>query len=149
MAHHFGASMEDQVVKSLIPKLEAIIVRTLERDLVPGAAIGIVRDQELIWSRGFGYADLASDRAMDADTLFRCGSITKTFTATVIIQLRDEGKLSIDDPIVRYIPEFAAVLGVMFVELAFGAKSRPIGQQQKGRQPHTHREPEPATCHDS
>jgi CubicO group peptidase (beta-lactamase class C family) len=101
--------MEDQVVKSLIPKLEAIIVRTLERDLVPGAAIGIVRDQELIWSRGFGYADLASDRAMDADTLFRCGSITKTFTATVIIQLRDEGKLSIDDPIVRYIPEFAAV----------------------------------------
>ncbi len=101
--------MEDPVVKSLIPKLEAITVRTLQRDLVPGAAVGIVRDRELVWSRGFGYADLASDRAMDADTLFRCGSITKTFTATAIMKLRDEGKLSIDDPIVRYIPEFAAV----------------------------------------
>ncbi|HLI81321.1 MAG TPA: serine hydrolase domain-containing protein, partial [Candidatus Binataceae bacterium] len=101
--------MEDQVVKSLVPKLESIIVRTLERDLVPGAAVGIVRDQDLVWSRGFGYADLASDRAMDADTLFRCGSITKTFTATAIMQLRDEGRLGLDDPIARYIPEFGAV----------------------------------------
>jgi D-alanyl-D-alanine carboxypeptidase len=101
--------MEDPVVKSLIPELETIINRTLERERVPGAAIGIVRDQEMVWSRGFGYADLASDRPMDTDTLFRCGSITKTFTATAIVQLRDEGKLSIDDPIVRYIPEFGAV----------------------------------------
>ncbi len=101
--------MEDQVVKSLIPRIEGTIVRALDRELVPGAAIGVVRDQELVWSRGFGYADLASDRAMDADTLFRCGSITKTSTATAIMQLRDEGKLSIDDPIVRYIPEFGAV----------------------------------------
>ena len=101
--------MEDQVLKPLIPKLEGVINRTLERERVPGAAIGIVRDQELVWSRGFGYADLASDRAPDADTLFRCGSITKTFTATAIMQLRDDGKLGIDDPIVRHIPEFGAV----------------------------------------
>lgn len=101
--------MEDQVVKALVPKLEGIIVRTLERDRVPGAAVGIVRDQDLVWNMGFGYADLASDRAMDSDTLFRCGSITKTFTATAIMQLRDDGKLRLDDPIVRYLPEFAAV----------------------------------------
>ncbi len=100
--------MKDQVLQPLIPKLEAIVNRALEREHIPGAAIGIVRDQQLAWSRGFGYADLAGDRAMDADTLFRCGSITKTFTATAIMQLRDEGKLAIDDPIVRYIPEFAA-----------------------------------------
>ena len=42
-------------------------------------------------------------------TLFRCGSITKTFTATAIMQLRDAGKLFLDDPIVRYIPEFNSV----------------------------------------
>ena len=101
--------MEDQVLKPLIPKLEGSINRTLESERVPGAAIGIVRDQELVWSRGFGYADLASDRAPDADTLFRCGSITKTFTATAIMQLRDDGKLGIDDPILRHIPEFGAV----------------------------------------
>ncbi|MGO9604587.1 MAG: serine hydrolase domain-containing protein [Candidatus Binataceae bacterium] len=101
--------MEDQVLKPLVPKLEGIVNRTLERERVPGAAIGIVRDQELVWSRGFGYADLARDRVPDADTLFRCGSITKTFTATAIMQLCDDGKLGIDDPIVRYIPEFSAV----------------------------------------
>jgi D-alanyl-D-alanine carboxypeptidase len=101
--------MEDPILKPLLSKLEGIINRTLERERTPGAAIGIVREQELVWSRGFGYADLASDRAVDADTLFRCGSITKTFTATAIVQLRDEGKLGIDDPILRYIPEFARV----------------------------------------
>jgi len=101
--------MEDQILKPLISKLEGIIIRTLERERVPGAAIGIVRDQELAWSRGFGYADLASDRAVDAGTLFRCGSITKTFTATALMQLRDEGKLGLDDPIMRYIPGFSAV----------------------------------------
>jgi D-alanyl-D-alanine carboxypeptidase len=101
--------MEDRILKPLIPKLEAIIIRTLERERVAGAAIGIVRDQELAWRRGFGYADLERERAVDADTLFRCGSITKTFTATAIMQMRDEGKLNIDDPLVRYIPEFAAV----------------------------------------
>jgi len=105
--------MEDQVVKSLAAKLDGIVVRWLERELVPGAAIGVVRDQDLVWARGFGYAELesdsASDRAMAADTIFRCGSITKTFTATAIMQLRDEGRLDLDDPIARVIPEFAAV----------------------------------------
>ncbi len=101
--------MEDSILKPLIPRLEAVIDRTLERERVPGAAIGIVRDQEHLWSRGFGYADLASDRFPNADTVFRCGSITKTFTATAIMQLREEGKLGIDDPLVRPIPEFGAV----------------------------------------
>ena len=101
--------MEEEVLKPLIPRFERIINRTLERERVTGAAIGIVRDQELVWSLGFGYADLATDRVPDADTLFRCGSITKTLTATAIMQLRDEGKLAIDDPIARYIPEFRAV----------------------------------------
>ena len=101
--------MEEEVLKPLIPRFERIINRTLERERVTGAAIGVVRDQELVWSLGFGYADLATDRVPDADTLFRCGSITKTLTATAIMQLRDEGKLAIDDPIARYIPEFGAV----------------------------------------
>ena len=101
--------MEDQILKPLLPKLEGVVNRTLERERVPGAAIGIVRDQELVWSRGFGYADFATDRVPDADTLFRCGSITKTFTATAIMQLRDESKLAIDDPVASYIPEFGTV----------------------------------------
>jgi len=101
--------MEDPIVKSLAPKFEGAIIGWLDRELVPGAAIGIVRGDELVYARGFGYADLESERAMDADTIFRCGSITKTFTATAIMQLRDEGKLDLDEPLLRFIPEFAAV----------------------------------------
>jgi CubicO group peptidase (beta-lactamase class C family) len=65
--------------------------------------------RELAWSGGLGNADVASGSVPDARTVLRCGSITKTFTATAIMQLRDAGKLSLGDPIVRHIPEFAAV----------------------------------------
>jgi CubicO group peptidase (beta-lactamase class C family) len=81
---------------------------------VPGAVVGLVSDQDLAWSQGFGWGGGpaqpdASGRALDADTLFRVASITKTFTATAIVQLRDEGRLRLDDPLVKHLPEFEAV----------------------------------------
>ena len=85
---------------------------------LPGAVVGVVAgaepDDALAWSYGFGpgggpaHAGTANG-PLDADTLFRVASITKTFTATAIVQLRDEGKLHLDDPLVKHIPEFAAV----------------------------------------
>lgn len=73
---------------------------------IPGLAIGLVYDQELVWSRGFGVADLETARAVGPDTLFRAGSISKLFTATAILQLRDQGLLGLDDPVARHLPEF-------------------------------------------
>jgi CubicO group peptidase (beta-lactamase class C family) len=92
-----------------------------EHDL-PGAVVGLVAgpepDDALAWWHAFGWGggpaspDPAdpSRRALDADTLFRVASITKTFTATAIVQLRDQGKLRLDDPLVKHLPEFAAVV---------------------------------------
>src|SRR5262249_58432312 len=73
----------------------------------PGLSIGVVHDQELVWTKGFGHAD--TDRRIPAtpDTLFRIASITKTFTATAIMQLRDQGKLQLDDPVTKHLPSFA------------------------------------------
>ena len=73
----------------------------------PGLSIGIVHDQELVWAKGFGLAD--RERAIPAtpDTRFRIASITKTFTATAIMQLRDQGKLQLDDPVAKHLPWFA------------------------------------------
>ena len=82
---------------------------TLNDHHVPGAAVAIVSDQDLAWAEGFGLADIASKRAMTPDTLFGVASISKTFTGAAIVQLRDEGKLSLDDPLVKFIPEFNAV----------------------------------------
>ena len=73
-----------------------------------GAAFGIVRGQELIWTHGYGYSDLNAEGAPDDNTLFRIASITKTFTALAIFQLRDEGLLSLDDALT-----FASVMAAV------------------------------------
>lgn len=73
---------------------------------IPGLVIGIVDDQNLLWSRGFGYANVEKKIPMSAETLCRVASITKTFTATAIMQLRDQGKLRLDDPISKHLPWF-------------------------------------------
>ena len=79
-------------------KLEERVAAFVTEHRLPGAAAGIVAEDELVWSFGYGYADVETKRPHDAQTLFRIASITKTFTATAILQLRDEGKLHLDDP---------------------------------------------------
>jgi len=91
----------------------------IKENALPGAVVGIVAGGEpnaaLAWSEGFGWGGGTSEAsetggpALDADTLFRVASITKTFTATALVQLRDAGKLHLDDPLVQHVPEFAAV----------------------------------------
>src|SRR5204862_657108 len=81
------------------------VAACVKKERLPGAAAGIVVDDALAWSTGYGYADVEARRPHDAQTLFRIASITKTFTATAIMQLRDEGKLHLDDPAVAHLPE--------------------------------------------
>jgi CubicO group peptidase (beta-lactamase class C family) len=72
---------------------------------VPGAAWGIVIDGELAHSGAAGVREVATNAPADADTVFRIASMTKSFTAMSILKLRDEGKLALDDPAERYVPE--------------------------------------------
>lgn len=72
----------------------------------PGISIGIVYDQTLVWRRGFGYANVAEKVPATATTLYRIASITKLFTSTAIMQLRDEGLLQLDDPVKKHLPWF-------------------------------------------
>jgi CubicO group peptidase (beta-lactamase class C family) len=101
--------MSDAVVNALAPRIENSIRRLLPSHRIAGVVCAIVRDQELAWSGGFGFADIERGLAPDRDTIFRCGSITKTFTGAALMQLRDDGKLALDAPIVRYITEFKDV----------------------------------------
>ena len=78
----------------------------LERGL-PGLAVGVVSDQELVWAKGFGVADTAAKTPMTPQTRFRMASHSKLFTATAIMQLREEGKLRLDDPVTTHLPWFA------------------------------------------
>jgi CubicO group peptidase (beta-lactamase class C family) len=73
----------------------------------PGLSIGIVHDQQLVWAAGFGHTTLEGTQAATPDTLYRIASITKLFTSTAILQLRDAGRLQLDDPIVTHLPWFS------------------------------------------
>src|SRR5262249_32955346 len=71
-----------------------------------GLSIGVVHDQALVWERGFGWASVERKAAAAPETLYRIASITKLFTATAILQLRDAGKLGLDEPLAARLPWF-------------------------------------------
>jgi len=75
-------------------------------DEIPGISAGIVHDQQMIWSGGFGYADPARRLAADARTIYSICSISKLFTSIGVLQLRDAGKLRLDDPVSRHLSWF-------------------------------------------
>jgi CubicO group peptidase (beta-lactamase class C family) len=92
-------------VAELAAKYEATAASFVKEHRLPGAAVGVVHGGELAWAGGVGFADRASRRRSDPRTLYRIASITKTVTATAVMQLRDEGKLVLDDPAIAYLPE--------------------------------------------
>jgi len=93
-------------VASSIDLLSAWIEAQMAYSGLPGLSIGIVHDQSLVWARGFGRGCLDPARPATPETLYRIASITKLFTSTAIMQLRDAGKLRLDDPIVEHLPWF-------------------------------------------
>lgn len=104
-------------IDGLAPQLESTVATFVKEKRLPGAAVGVVHGDDLAWSFGFGFADIATGRAPDLHTIYRVASITKTFTGTAILQLRDEGALSLDDPVVEHVPELrGAGAGVSPIE---------------------------------
>jgi CubicO group peptidase (beta-lactamase class C family) len=95
-----------QVAQDPLDGLDAYIEEAMHRWEVPGVAVGIVKDHEVVFARGFGVRDLEKGEQVDADTLFAIGSNTKAFTATAIGLLVQEGSISWDDPVLDYMPEF-------------------------------------------
>lgn len=75
---------------------------------LPGVSVGVVYDQQLVWSKGFGFADVKNKVAMTPQVKFRIASHSKMFAAIAIMQLREEGKLRLDDPVRKHLPWFAA-----------------------------------------
>jgi CubicO group peptidase (beta-lactamase class C family) len=98
-----------QKLASAFPAIDARLAAAVKQDRVPGFAFGIVIDGELAYAKGFGVRDTSTGAPVDADTVFRIASMTKSFTAMAIVQLRDAGKLALDDPAERYLPELAAL----------------------------------------
>jgi serine beta-lactamase-like protein LACTB, mitochondrial len=86
--------------------LEKLFTEEMAKERIPGISVAIVLDNELKWSRGFGFADLENRVAATSQTVFRIASVSKPITATAAMQLYQRGKLDLDVPIQRYVPGF-------------------------------------------
>lgn len=91
---------------ALIVRLDSIASSPIVERRAAGAAVAVVKGNDTLLLKGYGKADMEWDIAMPADAVFEIGSVTKQFTAAAILQLRDEGKLSLDDDITKWIPDF-------------------------------------------
>lgn len=84
-----------------------LIEQGMDDDEVTGLSIALVDDQQVVWAQGFGYEDKAAKVKATPDTPYHLGSIAKVLTATAAMQLAEQGKLDIDQPLQKYLPEFS------------------------------------------
>jgi CubicO group peptidase (beta-lactamase class C family) len=87
--------------------LETWIESVLDFDRLPGMSIAVVHDQDLVYAKGFGYADVDKRVEATPGTIYRICSISKLFTGIAVMQLRDAGMLHLNDPVSEYLPWFA------------------------------------------
>lgn len=95
----------DAVLKEIDQQLAA----DFAKDGIGGMSVGVVAGNALVWSRHYGYADVEAKRVATNDADYRVGSITKQFTALALLQLVEQGKMHLSDPIEKYVPEIRSV----------------------------------------
>jgi CubicO group peptidase (beta-lactamase class C family) len=97
-------------------QIDALVQRTLVTFDVPGIAVAVVKDGKVIHAKGYGVRSLRTREKVDENTLFGIASNTKAFTAAALGILMDEGKLTWDDKVIDYIPEFRMYNGYVTEE---------------------------------
>jgi len=99
---------------NVFEQIEGLIPILMQESKIPSIVIGVVKDGKMIYSKAFGGKLLKENAPATVDTLYGIGSCTKSFTTLAILQLADEGKLDINDPVSKYLP------------LKIGMKDNPI-----------------------
>jgi D-alanyl-D-alanine carboxypeptidase len=110
----FGALMFTATMEHRIDDLGA---RVVQDGRSPGLAVAVVEDGRIVYARGFGYANLTPKQRFEPDTQTYIGSISKQFTAAAILLLQQDGKLKLDDPVTRFVPELTIAKDVTIREL--------------------------------
>lgn len=105
----FTDRLREQKLRSAFPSIDSLVASFAASRRVPGYAYGIVIDGKLAHVVAGGIRETRTRAPVDTSTVFRIASMSKSFAALAILQLRDEGKLSLDDPVARHVPEFASL----------------------------------------
>ena len=96
-----GVAQQDKRLKGVEAELKAI----MEATKAAGFAVAVVEGNRVVYAQGFGYSNYEKKIPVDANTLFAIGSVSKSFTSSILGQLRQESKLSFDDSPIKYIPD--------------------------------------------
>jgi CubicO group peptidase (beta-lactamase class C family)/D-alanyl-D-alanine dipeptidase len=91
----------------VVKQLTALIDQQVKDKNLPALSIALVDDQKLVWSAGFGFRDAKKTQSATADTVYRVGSVSKLFTDVAIMRLVEQGKIDLDAPVNKYLPNFA------------------------------------------
>jgi CubicO group peptidase (beta-lactamase class C family) len=94
-----------------VARLESQLDELREKLKIPGLSAVVVKDQKLLWARGFGYADAENKIAATPETNYRIASLTKPFASTLLMQLVERGRLDLNEPMSKYSPEFQQRFG--------------------------------------
>ena len=88
-------------------RIAAVAPRALEEAPLSGFSVAVAQGDRVVFAKGYGFADLAAGVPAEADTVYRIGSIGKTFIAAALVRLVEEGRLSLDDPVAQLVPDLA------------------------------------------
>jgi CubicO group peptidase (beta-lactamase class C family) len=99
-------SINAQTNSQKLNELDTYIQKGIELWNPPGLAVTVVKDGEIVFTKGYGVTTIGTNKAVDENTLFGCMSTTKAFVAAGLAMLVDEGKLQWDDKVINYLPEF-------------------------------------------
>ncbi len=88
-----------------LARADAVVRAEMRVERIPGLAIAIVDHGKVVLARGYGYANVEHSVPVTVDTVFQSGSVGKQFTAAAVMLLVQDGRLSLDDPVTRYVPE--------------------------------------------
>lgn len=86
---------------------EKELEKRMEKEHIPGVAIAVSKDNELIYQKGFGFRDMEEELPVTPDTIFGTASVTKSFTSLAIMQLVEQEKIALTDPVSTYLPKFS------------------------------------------
>ena len=104
-----SATLTATAQNSKLPGIDSAMQALIARNEVAGAVTTVVTKDKVLDLETIGYADVAAKRPMSTDTLFWIASMTKPVTGVAVLMLQDEGKLSVADPVAKYLPEFASL----------------------------------------
>src|ERR687897_1139479 len=101
--HAHTADQKEQPSESArIARFETLLESLRQELKIPAYSAAIVKDQKVIWAKGFGYADVENKIPATEHTAYHLASLTKTFGSTILMQLVQEGKIKLDDPVSKY-----------------------------------------------